>query len=129
MEGRRVLSLVPLLDSAVKAPLEIASPPLSSLTFTDDLHDGMADLAKRDKLHVAELAATTKELAECKAAWSLELEQMEKLEVDRNEMRSQRLAVEEQLIATKAKLLEVEEKNQQLIGLKSSKALPWGDSH
>ncbi|OAE35514.1 hypothetical protein AXG93_2987s1010 [Marchantia polymorpha subsp. ruderalis] len=72
------------------------------------------NLAKRDQTHVAYLVAKAKELVECKAARSLKLEQLEKLEADCNEMRSQRSAVEKQLIAAEAKLLEVEEKNRQL---------------
>ncbi|OAE30602.1 hypothetical protein AXG93_2909s1050 [Marchantia polymorpha subsp. ruderalis] len=64
----------------------------------------------------AELAAKAKELAKCEATWSLEFEQMEKLEADRNKIQSQQSAIEEQLIATEAKLLEVEEKNQELTG-------------
>lgn len=52
-----------------------------------------------------------KEFAECEAVRSSELEQVEKLEADRNEMQSQRSVVEKQLIATEAKLLESEEKN------------------
>ncbi|OAE21735.1 hypothetical protein AXG93_4700s1010 [Marchantia polymorpha subsp. ruderalis] len=56
---------------------------------------------------------------ELQKSWAAEKElrkssEMEKLEADCNKMRSQRSAVEEQLIVVEAKVLEVKEKNQQL---------------
>lgn len=74
-------------------------------------HELTADLAKRDRTHAAELIAKAKELAECEAARSSELE---KLEADCNEMRSQLSATHGQLNEVEAKLLEVEERNWQL---------------
>ncbi|OAE18897.1 hypothetical protein AXG93_1976s1010 [Marchantia polymorpha subsp. ruderalis] len=67
-------------------------------------------LATRDQLHAAELAAKAKELVNCKAARSLELEQRKRLEVDCSEMRSQLSTVEEQLISAEARLFETEAK-------------------
>ncbi|OAE35310.1 hypothetical protein AXG93_392s1590 [Marchantia polymorpha subsp. ruderalis] len=69
-------------------------------------------LAKRDQVHAAELAANAK--AECEAAWSSELEQLEELEANCNDMRSQRSAAEKQLGEVEADLLEVKERNRHL---------------
>ncbi|OAE18854.1 hypothetical protein AXG93_1647s1030 [Marchantia polymorpha subsp. ruderalis] len=49
-----------------------------------------ADMAKRHRAHAAKLAAKAKELAECVAAWSLELEHLEKLEAAMRCSRSDR---------------------------------------
>ncbi|OAE18951.1 hypothetical protein AXG93_1976s1580 [Marchantia polymorpha subsp. ruderalis] len=69
-----------------------------------------ANLAKRDHAHASELAAKAKELEECEATRSLELELLKRLEANCND----EIATEEQLGEVEAKLLEVEEKNRQL---------------
>ncbi|OAE30862.1 hypothetical protein AXG93_2615s1170 [Marchantia polymorpha subsp. ruderalis] len=72
--------------------------------------------AQKAILHVAELYAKSKELADWEAARSSELEKRERLDANCNEMRSQLSVVEEQLIAAEARLLETEAKNQLLAG-------------
>lgn len=89
----------------------------SRVTFDEESHqvnELTADLVKKNQAHTVELAAKAKELAECEAARSSKLEQLEKLKAICNEKRSQRLAAEEQLGKVEAKLLKVEERNRQL---------------
>ncbi|OAE33216.1 hypothetical protein AXG93_3105s1240 [Marchantia polymorpha subsp. ruderalis] len=64
--------------------------------------------------HAAELAAKVKARKKCEAARSLELELLDRLEVNCNEMSSQQSLTEEQLSEMEVQLSEVEKKNQQL---------------
>lgn len=70
----------------------------SRMTFNEEsrrVDELIADLAKRDHLHTTALAAKTKELANCEAARTSELEEREKLDAYCNEMRSQLSTVKE----------------------------------
>ncbi|OAE32897.1 hypothetical protein AXG93_399s1050 [Marchantia polymorpha subsp. ruderalis] len=72
----------------------------------------IADSARREQGHVAELAAKKmKALAECEVATILDQELIEKLEAKCNELSSERSQTEEQLYEMEAKLSEAEEKN------------------
>lgn len=73
-----------------------------------------ATLAKRDQLHAVELALKAKELEDCEAAMSLELERRKRLDADCSELWSQLSTVDEQLITARANLLETEATVQQL---------------
>ncbi|OAE36019.1 hypothetical protein AXG93_838s1050 [Marchantia polymorpha subsp. ruderalis] len=105
------------IETTQKATIDLQERlEASRMAFNKDsrrVDELTADLAKRDQSHAAELAAKAKELAECEAVRSSELDKREKLEANCNEMQ-QRSAVEKQLIVIEAKLLEVEEKNQLL---------------
>lgn len=74
----------------------------------------MATLAARDQSYDVQLALKAKELQDCKAARSLELERWEELDANYSKMRSQLLAVEELLVAAQAKLLNMKATVQQL---------------
>ncbi|OAE35186.1 hypothetical protein AXG93_2947s1030 [Marchantia polymorpha subsp. ruderalis] len=98
--------------ATAKASLEEKEKQLQeSKAKVDEL---TADLVKRDQAHVAELAAKVKELPECEAARSSELELLERLNANCNEMRSQRSEIKEQLDEMETKQLKVKERNRQL---------------
>lgn len=71
-------------------------------------------LAARNQSHAIELALKAKELTDCKAVQTSELELRKKLDANCSRLRFQLSAVEEQLIAARAKLMETEATVQQL---------------
>ncbi|OAE21909.1 hypothetical protein AXG93_3988s1150 [Marchantia polymorpha subsp. ruderalis] len=73
-----------------------------------------ATLKARDQSHAVDLALKAKELQDCKAVRTSELERRKELDADCSKLRSQLSTVEEQLIVAQAKLVETEATVQQL---------------
>lgn len=67
-----------------------------------------------EALVFAKLARWAKQVADCKAAQTLKLEHGKKLNADCSRLQSLMLAVEEQLVAVQAKLMETDATIQQL---------------
>lgn len=67
-----------------------------------------ATLKAKDQWHAAELALKAKELQDCEAIRTSELERRKDLDANCSKLFSQLSAVEQQLVATQEKLLEME---------------------
>lgn len=67
-----------------------------------------ATLKTKDQSHVAELALKAKELQDCEANRTSELERSKKLDTDCSKLLSQLSEIGKQLVAAQAKLVETE---------------------
>ncbi|OAE28699.1 hypothetical protein AXG93_2091s1060 [Marchantia polymorpha subsp. ruderalis] len=86
MLGERIIPLLRYLDVKMAKYAELAIADSYVELIRSRTRAKVATSAERDYLHATELAAKAKELLDCEAARSLELEQRERLDADCNKM-------------------------------------------